>query len=132
MSQDLTDALVWLRYAREDLAAAWALLGAPVVPRHPAWLAQQAAEKAIKALLVADGLPFPKTHDLERLSRLLPDPSVVRQAQADLANLTEYAVGARYPGDLPDDVSEADAAVAVGDAGRTVDAVEAALAARAS
>ena len=132
MTSDLTDALVWLRYAREDLAAAQALLGTSVVPRHPAWLAQQAAEKAMKALLVADALPFPKTHDLERLSQLLPDPSIVQRTKTDLANLTEYAVGSRYPGDFPDNVTAADAATAVEDAGRIVDAVGAALEPRAT
>lgn len=130
MTADLTDALVWLRYAREDLAAAQALLSTSVVPRHPAWLAQQSAEKAMKALLVADALPFPKTHDLERLSQLLPNPLIVQRTQADLANLTEYAVGSRYPGDFPDDVTAADAATATEDVGRIVDAVEAALKSR--
>jgi hypothetical protein len=37
----------WLRYAREDLVAAEALVGQrTVAPRHVCWLAQQAAEKA--------------------------------------------------------------------------------------
>ena len=121
MTPDLADARVWLRYAEEDLAAARTLLGVPaVVPRHPAWLAQQAAEKAIKAALVADGRPFPKTHDLERLARLLPDPPALLACGADLPNLTEYAVGSRYPGDLPDDASAEDARMAVADAGKVI------------
>ena len=120
----LTDARVWLRYAEEDLVAARALSAVPsVVPRHPAWLAQQAAEKAIKAVLVANGRPFPRSHDLERLAGLLPDPSALTACGADLPNLTEYAVGSRYPGDLPDDVTAEDARVAVGDAGKVVRAV---------
>ena len=41
----------WLRYAREDLDTALALVGSETAPpRHAAWLAQQAAEKAIKAV----------------------------------------------------------------------------------
>ena len=124
MTAELADARVWLRYAEEDLAAARALLMAPaVVPRHPAWLAQQAAEKAIKAALVAEGRSFPKTHDLERLARLLLDPPALAACEADLPSLTEYAVGSRYPGDLPDDVSAEDARTAVDDAGKVVRAV---------
>ena len=133
MTRVLEDAFDWLRYAEEDLSAAHAMRSAPaVVPRHPAWLAQQAAEKAIKAVLVADNLPFPKTHDLERLATLLPDPSVLAQCNADLASLTEFAVGSRYPGDLPDTVLPGEATRAVDDAGRIVSAVRASLEARRS
>ena len=43
----------WLRYAREDAeAAAAALDDARMVPRHACFLAQQSAEKALKAVLV--------------------------------------------------------------------------------
>ena len=133
MTRVLEDAFDWLRYAEEDLSAAHAMRSAPaVVPRRPAWLAQQAAEKAIKAVLVADNLPFPKTHDLERLATLLPDPSVLAQCNADLASLTEFAVGSRYPGDLPDTVLPGEATRAVDDAGRIVSAVRASLEARRS
>jgi HEPN domain-containing protein len=68
MTEALEDALVWQRYAREDLHTAHMLIEQPeVVPRHPAWLAQQAAEKTLKAVLVAEQIPFPWTwtHDLE-------------------------------------------------------------------
>ena len=132
MTRALGDALDWLRYAEEDLSAAQAMQSAPtVVPRHPAWLAQQAAEKAIKAVLVADDRPFPKTHDLERLAVLLPAPSVLAECDVDLANLTEFAVGSRYPGDLPDTVRPDEAARAVDDAKQVVAAVRVFLRARA-
>jgi HEPN domain-containing protein len=43
----------WLRYARQDLVAAEAMLGrVDMWPRHACWLAQQAAEKAIKSVSV--------------------------------------------------------------------------------
>jgi len=38
----------WCRYAREDLRAAQYLMRS----HHSAWLAQQAAEKALKAVLM--------------------------------------------------------------------------------
>ncbi len=61
--------------------------------------AQQAAEKALKAVLVANLLKFEKTHNLNRLLELLPEeleiPSLVQEAVI----LTDYAVMSRYPGD---------------------------------
>ena len=58
----------WLRLAREDLAAAMHLAEAAHLPHRVACLlAQQAAEKAIKAVLVAEDIDPPKLHDLRRL-----------------------------------------------------------------
>ena len=37
------------------------------------FLAQQSAEKYLKALLCENAVPFPKTHDLNNLTALLPD-----------------------------------------------------------
>ena len=61
--------------------------------------AQQAAEKAIKALLLKKGVAFPYVHDIAHLLTLveqtavhIPDP--VRRAE----DLTRYAVVTRYPG----------------------------------
>ena len=44
-----------------------------VVPRHICWLAQQSAEKALKAILVFLALDFPRRHDLDALRNLVPD-----------------------------------------------------------
>jgi len=96
------DGRAWLAYAEQDLAGARALLASPqMVPRHVCWLAQQAAEKAIKAALIFWRIDFPKTHDLDRLHDLMPDTSRTRAEFTDLAALTQYAVAARYPGDAP-------------------------------
>lgn len=75
-------------------------------------MAQQAAEKAIKAGLVLMQIDFPKTHDLDALRNLLPDGWLVKDACADLAELAEWAVEARYPGNWPD-ASARDAAAAI-------------------
>ena len=103
----------WLRYAEEDLMTAETLLRQPqVVPRHACWFAQQAAEKALKAVLVFLQIDFPRTHDLDALRNLLPDDWQLKEALPDLASLTEWAVEARYPGNWPEATSaEADAAV---------------------
>lgn len=89
-----------LRFAEEDLDAAESLLrDESFVPRHVCWLSQQAAEKSIKGLLTARQTPFPFRHDLDALRNLLPENSIVRREHPDLAELTEWAVEARYPGD---------------------------------
>jgi HEPN domain-containing protein len=97
----------WIRYAREDLKAAVAMQdGGLGVPRQACWLAQQAAEKALKAALVVRQVEFPRTHDLDLLFGMVPPESMVRTASLDLAELSEWAVEARYPGDWPDATPE--------------------------
>jgi HEPN domain-containing protein len=87
----------WLRYAREDLHLAEVLIArVEGAPRHSCWLAQQAAEKALKAVL----------------RDLIPEGWTVKQTAPDLAALTEWAVEARYPGDEPEP-DETDAQEAV-------------------
>ena len=71
--------------------------------RVPTWktcaLKQQAAEKAIKAVMIKRNIEFPYVHDLGRLLELLKQageevpPDIVRAAE-----LTPYAVDTRYPG----------------------------------
>ena len=61
--------------------------------------AQQAAEKAIKAVLIHRNASFPYIHDLAELLTLVersgdPAPEPVRQA----ARLTRFAIATRYPG----------------------------------
>ena len=106
----------WLRFSKEDLDVSLRLLsGCPPAPRHACWLAQQAAEKALKAALILEGMEFPFTHDLDALRNLLPDGWPVRNSHGDLAELTEWAAEARYPGDRPDPTN-ADAARAESEA----------------
>jgi HEPN domain-containing protein len=103
------EAARWLTYARSDLDAGRALLNDPDhFPRQACFAAQQAAEKALKAVLVLLEIEFPFTHDLDRLRDLIPSGWRVKTEHPDLAGLTIWAVEARYPGDMPD-VVEADA-----------------------
>jgi HEPN domain-containing protein len=109
----IEEARRWLRFAHEDLRAAETLLqGSDSIPRHVCWLAQQAAEKALKAVLVFLQIDFPKTHDLDALRNLIPDGWQLKPDHPDLASLAEWAVEARYPGDWPEAV-ERDARLAV-------------------
>ena len=97
------DAKRWLEYAQKDLGAAHVLLkSAEFFPRQICFLAQQAAEKSIKAILVFTEVEFSKTHDLDRLRDLIPSDWKFKELFPDLAELTIWSVESRYPGDSPD------------------------------
>lgn len=85
------------------------LLQSPAAPRHACYLFCQAAEKALKAALMLDGARIPFTHDLDALCRLCEDHWGIRSDGAGLAELTQWGVESRYPGEW-DEPTEADAA----------------------
>ena len=91
----------WIAKAQEDIQTVDSLLRFPeecpagVVCFH----SQQCIEKYVKALLVLHSIPFPKTHDLIDLLRLVPMKARPALPQTDLALLNRYAVESRYPGD---------------------------------
>ena len=64
--------------------------------------AQQCAEKYLKALLIAQGRPFPKTHDLLTLDTLCTEAGfLLGLGPSQLGTLSAYAVKVRYPGEEP-------------------------------
>jgi HEPN domain-containing protein/predicted nucleotidyltransferase len=93
-----TDPREWLNRARSNLAMAQAdSTGA--VPEDLCYEAQQAAEKAVKAVFIRRGVRFPYIHDLEELLLLLERdglkvPKYVKSAK----DLTRFALETRYPG----------------------------------
>lgn len=92
----------WLRMALGDLAAARALLEAQgVAPRQAACLAQQAAEKALKACIALQGSEPPTTQDLLFLLQRAPGEASLRNLPIDLVALSGAQTAARYP-DLDD------------------------------
>ena len=102
-----SETLRWLRYSKEDLTAGEFLVEqSNSAPRHVCWLAQQAAEKALKAVLVFLQIDFPKTHDLDALHKLVPDGWKLKTEIPDLSELSEWSVEARYPGLWPDATQE--------------------------
>lgn len=119
----MIDTRRWLKYAQEDLHTAQVIIGdATIAYRHVCWLAQQCAEKAIKAILIYLQIEFHRIHDLDALRNLAPEDWLVRTKFPDLAILTEWAVEARYPGDWQE-ASESDARFAVQQAADILDAV---------
>jgi len=90
----------WLRYAYSDLELARVKRPSDVLFEVLCFHAQQAAEKALKAVLIAKGVSPPKTHNIRTLLDLLPQDVIVPQEIEDAASLTDYAVTSRYPGDF--------------------------------
>ena len=96
---DPTDPHAWLQHARSNLRLAekgGTLRG--VLLEDLCFNAQQAAEKAFKAVCVKHDLEFPKTHSLVRLIDILEIggvkvPKNIKEADV----LTQYAVESRYP-----------------------------------
>ncbi len=93
-----TDPREWLNRARSNLTPAESE-GADVLFEDLCFEAQQAAEKAIKAVFIHRGARFPYFHELdELLNRLgasgIKIPKYVRQAD----ELSPFAVVTRYPG----------------------------------
>jgi HEPN domain-containing protein len=94
-----TEALEWLARARGSLVLAMQPKPESAFWADLCYLAQQAGEKALKAIYHHIDQPHRFTHDLEELAQGLAEqglevPSAVRSAVA----LTRYAVETRCPG----------------------------------
>ena len=104
----------WVDRAEDDRLAARQLLRlgkaapVPIICFH----AQQAAEKYLKSLIVSEGLEVPRTHQIDRLLKIIAR-SIRPDISADDADLlTDYAVAARYPGERgPTELREARLAI---------------------
>jgi HEPN domain-containing protein len=84
--------------AADDLTAATALADvAAVSDTIVGFHAQQAAEKALKAVLAAVGHDFPFTHNIGLLTQLCEDNGIALPAGLDALDvLTPYGVAGRY------------------------------------
>jgi hypothetical protein len=94
--RDVADAL--LAKAGGDEAGLRALADNRDVPDHVAgFLAQQAIEKALKAVLTAHGVPFERSHDIDYLCDLIEGAGLdlTPELKAAVA-LTPWAVEFRY------------------------------------
>lgn len=91
-------ALKLLRSAQDDQAATVALLDVSSVSDALAGFhAQQAVEKALKAVLALNGVAFPFSHDLRLLVGLCEAAKIQLPAELDdVDRLTPYAARLRY------------------------------------
>lgn len=90
------EATRWLALAAGDLLVAQRIAADDELPQRAACFhAQQAAEKALKALLVQLSIPFRKTHDLVLLREMLPLDFQISVDVEDLARLNPWAIEGR-------------------------------------
>ncbi len=91
----------WIAHAESDLRMAHLGAGDSAVLREQVCFhAQQAAEKALKAILLSRKIEFPYTHDIKGLLKIAETNGIVLPpAVLRAAYLTPYAVETRYPGD---------------------------------
>src|SRR5947209_8005099 len=103
-------ALQWLEYADEDLRLIAKIASDVDLSSSAAFHCQQAAEKLAKAILVASGSNYPRTHELSELSeRVIALQPQLGRLLAELSGLTEWYLAGRYP-DLDYRPSRADIA----------------------
>lgn len=97
MNGNAEAARAWLHKAESDLAAAELCVAAGKALDAACFHSQQAAEKSLKAWLVASGTAFPFVHDLGKLLTLCAqnDPEFER-VRAFALELTPFAVEMRY------------------------------------
>lgn len=93
------DPIEWLNRAKSNLARATADINlSNIYLEDLCFDAQQAAEKAIKALLLFRGVVFPFVHDLAELVTVLQrNGEEVPPSIAEAARLTRFAIETRYP-----------------------------------
>lgn len=94
----------WLDFAKMDLDAAKHLFETfyPKPCHIICYHCQQAAEKALKAIIIAKGSQggMPKIHDLEFLLNQMKNYTSIKDEFWDYADmLTPYGVNVRYPGE---------------------------------
>lgn len=91
----------WLRRAKSNLALAKiGRISEEILYEDLCFDAQQAAEKALKAICIIYGIKFSKVHDISFLIELLEKENVKVPKRLQRAKiLTDYAVETRYPGE---------------------------------
>ena len=96
----------WLSKADDDLRVAEVILSGEIgVEWAACFHAQQAAEKALKGVLVHLGIDFPRSHSLDRLVALMPSDAAENFDLDALIELTPWAVAGRYPEDIENPTS---------------------------
>jgi HEPN domain-containing protein len=90
----------WLIHSESDLQLAANGKSPKVLYETLCFHVQQAVEKAIKAVLIANNVPSSKTHNIGTLIGMLPTNVELPIELEEAMGFTTYAVMARYPGDL--------------------------------
>lgn len=114
----------WIVHAKSDLAlatVAQANRTVDILDEQICFHAQQAAEKALKAVLLFNHVDFKLGHDLSYLLDLIETTGTSIPAEIeDVESLTPYAVTFRYPGYTDDETGNVDVSETIAIAGRTI------------
>ena len=87
------DVLKWIEFAERDLQIARRMISE--YPDDSAFHSQQAAEKALKAVLIKKSGELIKTHELAFLAKHVKAPAEI---VSECVDLNELSVSMRYPG----------------------------------
>jgi len=102
----------WMRHAWSDMAVARMVEYDEIAPEIIAFHAQQAVEKALKALLIQRQVEFSHTHIIGVLIGLCKKSGYkIEENLEEAATLSRYAVASRYPGET-DPVTRSEAKLA--------------------
>jgi HEPN domain-containing protein len=98
----------WLKKAAIDIRSAeHAFTAVPPILSDAVYHCQQAVEKALKAFLVWNNVPFRKTHSIEEIGeQCLVVDSTLKTLIDQGVPLTQYAWEFRYPGDIEEPAQE--------------------------
>lgn len=89
----------WLDRARSNLSLAKVSKPDDCLWEDLCFHAQQAVEKALKALLISQGIPFRFVHDINELLLPLQERGIrLPEPLTEAVTLTGFAVMTRYPG----------------------------------
>lgn len=119
----------WVEKAEHDLIAAehdMKIIEEHAITDVVCFHCQQCAEKYLKALLIYEGIYFPKTHDLRLLMDLIPKHIALNLSPKDVVPLNRYSIEGRYPGEW-DPVTIEEARFAIGMARKAREAARAHL-----
>ncbi len=90
---------LWLKRAESNFSIGLTIKKKNILLEDLCFEFQQAAEKALKALLIYYGEEVPYTHSfvviLDKLKKHIEIPEKIKE----VTDLTDYAVQCRYPGD---------------------------------
>ncbi|HKK65014.1 MAG TPA: HEPN domain-containing protein [Clostridia bacterium] len=89
----------WLKRARSAFDLSRIDKGKNIVYEDLCFQAQQAAEKALKALYIYYQFEPPRTHNLVVLLNGIREKAHIPEQLSEIVELNDYAVQTRYPGD---------------------------------
>jgi len=114
----------WMRHAWSDMTIAKMVENDAIAPEIIAFHAQQAVEKALKALLIQRQVEFPRTHIIGVLLVFCKESGYkIEENLEEAATLSRYAIASRYPGET-DPITRQEAKLAADLADQVINWVE--------